>query len=267
MRTIISVLVVLILAAPIFAHEFWLESDSFFLKLNERGQIRLFSGEALKKDEERPYQASKTISFDMLSNDGKFDMRPLVEDESTPFLKFGADHSGTFLLNLERNWSYIKLDAAKFEEYLREDGMEYIIDERKRLGESMKEGSERYSRYIKTILQVGDNRTGAAKTRVASKLEILPLENPYSKKVGENVKLQLLFGGLPLREKMVFADNRDGEQYSTQKLTTDKEGKVTFKLDRKGVWLIRLVHMQRCPKNCGGADWESFWGALSFGVK
>ena len=161
-----------------FAHEYWLETDNFFLKLNERSQIRLFVGDALKKDEERPYQASKTVSFDMFSADGKFDMRSLVEDETTPFLKFSSDHAGTFLLSLERNWSYIKLDAAKFEDYLREDGMEYIIDERKRLGESNKAGSERYSRFIKTLLQVGDNRTGSAKTRVGSKLEIVPLENP-----------------------------------------------------------------------------------------
>jgi len=266
MRTLISGLIALILASPAFAHEFWLESDNFFLKLNERGHIRLFSGEALKKDEERPYQASKTILFDMLSSDGKFDMRPLVDDETTPFLKFGSDHAGTFLLNLERNWSYIKLDAAKFEDYLREDGMEYIIDERKRLGESDKVGSERYSRFIKTLLQVGNNRTGAAKTRVGSKLEIVPLENPYSKKAGENLRLQVLFAGLPLQEKAIFADNRDGEQFSTQKLATDKEGKFTVKLDRKGVWLIRLVYMQRCAKNCGGADWESFLGALSFGM-
>ena len=267
MRTALSVLIVLAASISAFAHEYWFETDNFFLKLNERSQIRLFVGEALKRDEEKPYQASKTISFDMFAADGKFDMRSLVEDETTPFLKFSSDHQGTFLLFLERNWSYIKLDAAKFENYLREDGMDYIIDERKRLGESNKAGSERYSRFIKTLLQVGDNRTGSAKTRVGSKLEIVPLENPYSKKSGDNLKLQIYFGGVPLKEKAVFADNRDGEEYSTQKLTTDKDGKITVKLDRKGLWLIRLVYMQRCAKNCNEADWESFWGALSFGLK
>lgn len=264
---LLSAIFLPLFSAICFSHDYWLETDNFFLKLNEPSQVRLLVGDALKKDEEKPYQASKTVSFDMLSTDGKFDMRTLVEDETTPLLKFSSDHAGTFLLSLERNWSYTKLDAEKFEAYLREHGMEYILDERKRLGESNKEGNERYSRFIKTLIQVGDNRTGSAKTRVGSKLEIVPLENPYSKKSGENFKLQIYFGGIPLAEKAVFADNRDGEEYSTKKLTTDKDGKITVKLDRKGLWLIRLVYMQRCTKNCNEADWESFWGALSFGVR
>ena len=41
----------------------------------------------------------------------------------------------------------------------------------------------------------------------------------------------------------------------------------TMKLDRKGVWLVRLVFMQRCKTDCGEADWESFWGSFSFGVR
>ena len=257
----------LLLNLSTFAHEYWFECDNFFLKVNEKTNLGLFVGEALKKDEERPYQASKTDSFQMFSNGEIFDMRPLAEDDKTPVLKFASDHSGTFLVSMERNWSFIKLEAAKFEDYLREDGMEYIIAERKRLGESEKEGRERYSRYLKTLIQVGDSRTGSAKTRVNSRLEIVPLENPYSKKVGDSLKLQVFFSGSPLAEKVVFADNRDGDKYSTQKFTTDKEGKLTLKLTTKGVWLVRLVVMQRCAKNCNEADWESFWGALSFGLK
>ena len=112
--------------------------------------------------------------------------------------------------------------------------------------------------------------SGLSKHFCRSELKIVPLENSYSKKTGDNLRPQVFFGGLTLQEKTVFADNRDGEQYSTQKLATDKDGKVTVKLDRKGVWLIRLirlVYMQRCPKNCSGADGESLWAALTLGVK
>ena len=77
------------------------------------------------------------------------------------------------------------------------------------------------------------------------------------------IGFQVLFDGKPLANRVVFADNRDAE---TQRATTDAAGKVTFRFDRKGLWLIRLVTMQRCPRDCGEADWESFWGALSFGM-
>ncbi len=267
MRPFLAIVIAVAATANIFAHGYWFEADNFSVKLNEKTGIRLFIGEALKKEEERPYQASKTVAFQMFSTAGSFDMRSMAEDGTMPLLNFSADRSGTFLLSMERNWSYIKLEANKFEDYLREDGMDYIIAERRRLGESKKEGRERYSRFIKMLFQVGGSRSDAAMTLVGSKLEIVPLENPYSKKVGDNLKLRIYFGGFPLTENVVFADNSDGDKYSTQKLTTDKDGKVVVKLDRKGVWLVRLVFMQRCEKNCGEADWESFWGALSFAVK
>ncbi|MBP6004641.1 MAG: DUF4198 domain-containing protein [Pyrinomonadaceae bacterium] len=257
----------LIFTASLSAHEFWFEADKFILKPGEVSALRLFSGQGLKKEEERPYQASKTNSFVMLSSAGTFDMRTLAEDDRKPVVNFSSDQIGTYLLSMERGWTYITLDADKFEEYLKEDGIEYILGERERLGESKKPGRERYIRFLKTIVQVGGDRTGVAKTRIGTKLEIVPQDNPYSKKVGENFSVQVYFAGLPLTNRGVFVDNRDGDALTTRKYTTDKDGKITIKLDHKGVWLVRLVHMQRCEKNCTEADWESFWGALSFGVK
>lgn len=266
MKLIFATIILLSLAIGSFAHEYWFEADNFFIKPKENTPIRLFVGSALKKDEERTYQAGKTDLFQMFSSDETFDLRSLAEDGRSPIMRFSADYPGTYLLSMQRNWSYIKLDAEKFEEYLKEDGIDFISDERKRLGESEKEGRERYSRYIKTLIQVGNNRTGNARARIGAKLEIVPLENPYSKKTGSTIKFQVFFSGRPLPNRTVFADNRDSETITTQKLVTDTSGNFTVKLDRAGIWLIRLVNMQRCEKNCTEADWESFWAALTFGV-
>ena len=92
----------------------------------------------------------------------------------------------------------------------------------------------------------------------------MPLENPYAKKPGDKLKFQILFDTKPLAGYAVFADNRDG---TTQKITTDKHGKFSIKPDHIGLWLVRLVVMKRCTEtDCGEADWQSFWGALTFGV-
>ena len=262
-----SALMIALLSASAFAHEYWFEPDSFFLTTKQTTALHLNVGEALKKDEERVFQASKTTSFQMFSNLGVFDMRTMAEDDHAPIVNFMAEKSGTYMFAMERNWSYIKIEADKFEEYLRDEGMEYIIPERARLGEQKKEGRERYSRYIKTLLQVGNERDATPKRRLDAKLEIVALDNPYTKKVGSTTKFQVYFDGAPLAGYAVFANNRDGDKYATQKMTTDKDGKITVKLDRKGIWLIRLVIMRRCEKNCNEADWESYWGALSFGVK
>lgn len=267
MKKFAAVLLTCLIVSNAFGHEYWLEPNNFWLRSGEASGVRLFVGDALKEPEEKPYQPGKTDAFDLISNDGTVDLRSLAEADKMPILEFSSRVEGTYLLSMTRNWSYIKLDAAKFEDYLREDAMEYIIADRKRRGESEKEGRERYSRYIKSLIQVGDAKTSAAKTRVGTKIEIVPLENPYSKKVGSDLKLQAWFNGRPLALKTIFADNRDGTDIKTQTVTTDEQGRFTIKLDRKGLWLVRTVHMQRCEKNCVDADWESFWAALTFGVR
>ena len=267
MKKIYATVSLLIFSASAFAHEYWFEADKFFLAPKEKTAVHLFVGEALKHDEERAFQLSKTNLFRLYSAENSLDLKSSITDEALPIYNFSADKAGNYLFALERNWSYIKLAPKDFEDYLSEDGMEYIIAERAKLKESDKIGSERYSRFLKILLQVGDKHDAAFKKNAGLKLEIIPLENPYSKKIGDNLKFQVLFDGKPLSDKTVFADNRDGAEISNQKLKTDRKGKISVKLDREGVWLVRLVFMQRCKTDCAEADWESFWGAFSFGVK
>lgn len=251
-------------SASASAHEYWLEPKNFFPAPNEKTTVHLYVGDGLIKDrEERPFQLIKTSMFQLFSTAQIWDLKASLIDEALPIYNFSADKSGNYLLAMERNWSYIKLEPDKFEDYLREDGMEYVIAERAKLGESAKQGRERYSRHIKSLLQVGDRRDATYRKRVGLKLEIVPLENPYAKKIGDRLNFQILFDGRPLTGRTVFADNRAG---ATQKMTTDKNGQIAVNLDRKGLWLVRLVTMRRCEKDCGEADWESFWGAYSFGV-
>lgn len=255
------------LCAAASGHEYWLEPDSFFLKPSEKTLVRLFLGEGLKKEEERPFQASKTNIFRLYSAGDGFDLAALSGEDEKPLSTFSSERSGTFLIAMERNWSYITLGAKEFQAYLRENGMEHIIDERERLGESTKEAKERYSRYLKALMQVGDAREKTFAKIVGLTLELTPLENPYNKKIGQTLAIQVLFRRKPLANAVVFADNRDGGTVSKRRFTTDEEGKVTVPLNRKGVWLVRLVRMERCTKNCEGAEWESFWATLSFGLR
>ena len=218
----------------------------------------------VKDREERVYDSKKTDLFNLFSTAKTLNLKTSLTEGQMPIYEFSADKPGNYLLAMERNWSYITLEPQKFEDYLVEDGMEYISKERKKLGETEKPGRERYSRYIKSLLQVGGKSDDTYKKKLGMKLEIMPLENPYSKKIGDNLSFQVLFDGKPLAGKTVFADNRNSQ---TQKMTTDKDGKFSMKIEGKGLWLARLVYMQRCAADCGEADWESFWSAITFGVR
>lgn len=257
----------LVFPASAFSHEYWLEPDNFFPAVGQKIDLRMYVGEGLKKEEERPYQAEKTVLFRQFF--GKISAAAKNnEDNSMPFYSYThGGESGNHMFAVERNWSYITLEPAQFEDYLREDGMEYIIAERANLGEANKSGRERYSRFLKTLLKVGNKLDDTYKMKSGLRLDIVPLENPYSKKVGDSLAFQVKFDGKSLTGRTVFADNREGEDITRVKLVTDQNGKVIVKLDRKGVWLVRLVVMQRCKSDCAEADWESFWGSYSFGVR
>ncbi len=247
------------------AHEYWFEPETFFPKPNQPTVVHLYVGDGIIKDrEERAFQLAKTERFQVFSTGNALDLKTSLVENALPVYNFSAEKSGNYLLAMERNWSYIKLEAKKFEDYLREDGMEYISTERAKRGETEQEGKERYSRFIKSLLQVGDRRDDTYKKVLGLKLEITPLENPYAKRIGDKLKFQVLFDGKPLADRTVFADNRDSR---TQQMTTDKNGQIQMKIEKSGLWLVRLVTMRRCAADCGEAVWESFWGAFSFGVK
>jgi len=257
-----KIVALLLFVSSIYAHEYWLQAEKFILAPKEKTKVHLYVGDGFKDIEERSFQREKTLKFELFSVSDTFDLRSLINDGALPLYEFSAENEGTYLFSMHRDWSYIELEPEKFEEYLREDGMEYIIAEREKLKERGKNGLERYSRYIKMLLQVGKKQDETYKQKTGLMLEIIPLENPYSKKIGDELRFQVLFDGKPLKYKTVFAINKEAGKMRYQ---TDKEGIFKMKINEKGTWLVHLVFMRRCV-SCEKVDWESFWGAFSFGL-
>ena len=264
-QTSITFALFLLISTSGASHECWLEPNTFFLKSRESVPIRLYVGDGLRKDlEEIPYQADRTTTFRQINVANEIDIERVINNGARPILTFSSTSVGNPMLVMERNWSYVELDAKKFEDYVEEVGMHYIIEERLKRGETLTPGRERYRRSIKTLLQVGDKRDDTYNKVTGVKLEIIPLSNPYAKKNGGHLVFQAFFNGKPLANKIAFAENRTS---TTQSMVTDAEGKFSMKIDRAGLWLVRLVYMQRCTEDCGTADWESYWGTYTFGVK
>ena len=78
--------------------------------------------------------------------------------------------------------------------------------------------------------------------------------------------MRILFDANPLVGARVFAHTREAGEARPQSTMTDRDGLATFRLNRSGPWLVRLVHMQRA-KAGDDIDWESFWAAYSFGLQ
>src|SRR5262245_12310412 len=256
----------LILTRSLCAHDFWIQPETFSPALNRPVAVRLFVGDGFVVESERAFEKKPTTRLHLLDAEKATDLLPQGREGRTPFVQVTFARAGQHWIVLERERKAIRLEADKFNEYLAEEGLDRILEQRRLLKEDRKPGRERYSRYLKSLVQVGEKGDGAWKKLAGQRLEIVPLADPYALKPGAALKVKVLFEGKPLANVPLFALTKEGEKVHRQKLTTGMDGTAEVKLSWAGIWLVRLVHMRRCP-DTDEADWESFWASLTFAVR
>lgn len=245
------------------AHDYWLEPETFFAPLGASLNVSMNMGDRLQIETERPLQLLRTVSFQMFGRNAIQNLMTTGRDGQMPVARIAPARAGNYLIAMERNPALVLLEPEKFTEYLTEEGLGSIITQRDELGESGRAGRERYRRYLKTLLQIGDRRDSTFGRRVGHQLEIVPMSNPYDLRVGDTLRVRVFFDGQPFAGVRIFALTRNSQLTAT----TLADGTARFRLDREGLWLIRLVHMRRCARDCAEVEWESFWSAYTFGLR
>jgi uncharacterized GH25 family protein len=101
---------------------------------------------------------------------------------------------------------------------------------------------EQYSRSAKGIVNIGAATDDFVTKPIGNKLEIVPLVNPGTVKVGGDLPLQVLSDGKPLPKadvKGTLAGNKHQEAGNRDFLaTTDGEGKITMSPLKEGLWTL-----------------------------
>jgi uncharacterized GH25 family protein len=258
-------IIVFFVNETVSAHDYWLEPAKFRLSDGENVVVRLHVGDHFSSEKERPFSKKATTKFQLLSKNGNRDLISDSEDGKMPLVEVKLQ-AGTHLIILDRAWSMITLESDKFNSYLKDEGLDSILEQRRKDGKDKEPGRERYSRCLKCVLQAGDKGDDTFKKVVGQKLEIIPEMNPATLKLGDTLPVQILFEGKPLIGTQISAFHRADDKLTTVTGRTNDEGKVSLKLENSGPWLVRLVHMRRCTDSTD-ADWESFWAALSISVK
>ncbi|MEP7300708.1 MAG: DUF4198 domain-containing protein [Caldimonas sp.] len=254
--------IALLLSTAAGAHEYWLLPDRFAAATAEPIGIghRVgtgWPGEAL------PRNPARIVRFALVDANGE---QPIDGDP-------GADPAGVVALRApgiavavyRSRPSPLSLDAAPFESYLRDEGLERIIERRAARGESALPGLEMFSRCAKTLL-VADGRGAGDPARwrrpVGLTLELVPETDPRGLAGGGSFAVRLLHRGRPLEGALVKALPKDGNERRLS-ARSDRQGRVRFALPEGGIWLINAVHMIDAPAG-SGARWESLWSSLTF---
>lgn len=262
---LVSAFASFVFAAAALGHDYWLAPESFSASVGREVVVRLFRGEAPKADGERPFEPERAERFSLLWGDEARGLKSATKDGEVPVARITPKAEGGHLIAMERRPATITLEADKFAAYLKDEGLDVIIARREELGESRVVGRERYRRYLKALVQVANRRDKTYRRELGHRLEILLLADPATLRRGDSMPVRILFEARPLAGARVFAHSCEAGEVHPQSATTDRDGLVTFRLVRPGLWLVRLVHMRRA-KAGDEVDWESFWAAYTFGL-
>jgi uncharacterized GH25 family protein len=251
-------------AAPLSAHDFWIEPSTFRPQVGETVTARLWVGPHLQGE---PFaRFSKLIvTFSLFSSAGTTPLAGRDGDDPAGSVRITAP--GLQVIGYRSHDYPVSIDAAKFEGYLKEEGLEEIAKIRATRGETQKPAREVFSRAAKALLDAGTPAGKAVKgfdRDLGFTLELLVDKNPYTAAPGSTVPFRLVYEGKPLPGALVQALSKSRPEKGVA-ARTDAKGRVALNLDASGLWLIKAVHMIPAPPGVD-ADWQSLWASLTFEI-
>lgn len=268
-RQIIGLLLVGALAAlPALAHDLFLKPDSFFARVNQKVSISVMNGTFQQSEGAVAFARLTDVSVIAPSgartNPKEADF---TKNETTAVLNLAPlAEAGNYVVGLSTAWRENALTAKEFNEYLTLEGIPDVLENRTRDGELEKDARYRYSKYVKTVLQIGNKQSDNYKTRLGYAVEMIPQQNPYKSKKGATIEILCLKDSAPLAGQTVLTGREAGGKLVAEKaVRSDEKGIIKIKLDEAGKWYAKFINMVKTgdPK----LNYESKWATLTFEIK
>jgi uncharacterized GH25 family protein len=252
-----------------FAHDFWLQPTQYWTDPGAVTSLTLQVGHG--PDRQRsPIPTSRISRFEMNAPAGtildlhaRLRLGGVLDDAD--FLVQGP---GTYVLVLQTDdRAQTHLPAVRFNDYLKAEGLTPALEQRARLKRADADGSERYSRSAKAILQVGPPAAGS-QDRLARPLglllEIVPEASPYAVPRSSSLPVRVLYAGRPLLGALVKLTDLKNDASPLEVQLTDKDGRAVFSMPSTGLWLLNVIWTKALPRS-EDTDFETVFSSLSFG--
>jgi hypothetical protein len=267
-RLVLQVLALLGCCGVAGAHDFWIEPSTHrpapgavvaaTLRIGDHGTTATYG--------RTPVHVER---FVLTGRDGTIVVPGRPGDD--PAGRVTVPAAGPWWLAYRSRRSFIALEAAAFEGYLRDEGLDRIVGLRRGAGLAARPGRETFSRCAKALLWSGEpTATPAALATITTPLgltlELVPEADPSRLHFGDTLSVRLLFEDAPVVAALVDATWL-AVPTRTVSLRTDAAGRVQIPLTHTGSWMLAAVHMEpAAPDVVPRADWESWWASLTFAV-
>lgn len=244
------------------AHDMWIEPTAFLPESGAIVGVKLRVGQDFAGD---PLPRNPALVNQFIFEDAA-GRKPIIgRNGADPAGFLRVERPGLLVLGYRSNPSSVDLPADKFNQYLKEEGLETIASIRASRNQTDAAAHEIFARCAKSLLLSGSPVQNQGDRTLGFTLELLAERNPYTMRAGEDLPVRLTYESRPLAGALVVAMNR---QNPAEKVAarTDGDGRVRLRLPSDGIWLIKAVHMIAAPEGAN-ADWASFWASLTFELR
>jgi hypothetical protein len=239
----------------------WIEPTAFAPTVGSVVGLRLRVGENFVGD---PIARDPALIEEFVAIEGAARTPIPGRDGADPAGLVRVAAPGLIIAGYRSRPSPVTLQAEKFNQYLKEEGLDHVVEMRTRRNETQAPVRELFSRYAKSLIL--SNPIGSETDRpIGFTLELVAERSPFTRAARAELPVRLTYLGRPVARAQVVAISRVNP---TGRLTarTDQGGRVRLRLPNDGAWLIKAVHMVPAEKD-SGADWVSYWASLTFQVK
>lgn len=251
-----------VVANAAMAHDTWLMPNRFEVAPGTTVTLDLTSGMKFPALEAGP-KRERVQSAQCRLNDRTFEITDISAGAQSLVFKVALSDAGVATLWVKLPPREIELKPAEVQEYLDEiDAPESVRGEWAKM--QPRRWRERYTKHPKTFVRVGDSANDRSSGQpVGMELEIVPEKDPTALRAGDELPVRVLKGGAPHQDFAVNALAAGETKGETKR--TDADGRVVFRFDKPGEWLLRGTDVRRSAK--AEVDWESDFATLTFEVK
>lgn len=272
-RTTLTTSVLLIAGIMLCGHTLFLKPSSHFAEPEKNATVALLNGTF--QESENVITRDRMTDVSIVNGSGTVrhpDTSQWYNEGTRSKLDFTTGDAGTYVLGVSTAPRTIALSTDAFTDYLRHEGVTGVLADRKEADPKADSVRERYSKHVKTLVQVGDKQTDVYQHRLGYPIEIVPQQNPFSLQPGDNLEVQVLQSGEPVFDQVVYASygghhshSDDGGHEEAVQARTNEKGIASIPLNYEGRWYIRLIHMVEVSGS--EVDYESNWATLTFEVR
>ncbi len=252
-------------AGPAAAHDFWIQPKQFHVAPAAATPMTLQVGHGPQR-QRSPIPAGRILRFAAIGPDGAAtDLRAgLHPGGAAEDGQIRLPGGGAYIVVLQTDdGAQSHLPALRFNDYLQAEGLTPALDLRRHTHREQADGSERYSRIAKALVEAGPG--GGRVTRpLGLPLEITPLADPYAEGRPARLPVQVLYKGRPLAGALVKLTDLAHDAAPVETHRTDAAGRAAFDVPRHGDWLLNVIWTQPTgPRD--EVDFETVFSSLSFG--